>query len=136
MTTPCRPAPSHEPAQLANAVLPEDEIMKVFNDLLIEDPGVASEARHAAREMRDLPFDELDLKPVDLAQRRATVTGKVGRRAPANPFHSPRLGKWRQGPKTDPSKVDDPALRNNPLRGRLIVNIAVNAALLFVFFQS
>eukprot|EP01054_Gregarina_sp_Poly1_P011246 Gregarina_sp_Poly_1__11245@NODE_929_length_5674_cov_208_795256_g660_i0_p1_GENE_NODE_929_length_5674_cov_208_795256_g660_i0NODE_929_length_5674_cov_208_795256_g660_i0_p1_ORF_typecomplete_len520_score34_15Rhomboid/PF01694_22/1_2e04Rhomboid/PF01694_22/7_9e29PIGP/PF08510_12/2_5e03PIGP/PF08510_12/0_044DUF1751/PF08551_10/0_037DUF1751/PF08551_10/4_1e03DUF1751/PF08551_10/1_1e04Tmemb_9/PF05434_11/1_8e04Tmemb_9/PF05434_11/0_38_NODE_929_length_5674_cov_208_795256_g660_i027484307 len=122
------------PNYMGVVLLPEDELMQEYQDLLAEDPGIEQEALQAAKEMRLTPFDDLDSKPIEKARRTQQVAGKVGRRAPANPFHSPKLGKFRAG--TGTTKVEDPALQNNPLRGRLIVNIAVNSALLLVFCQA
>eukprot|EP01057_Protomagalhaensia_wolfi_P005711 Protomagalhaensia_wolfi_Nauph_80__5710@NODE_680_length_2130_cov_39_365854_g507_i0_p1_GENE_NODE_680_length_2130_cov_39_365854_g507_i0NODE_680_length_2130_cov_39_365854_g507_i0_p1_ORF_typecomplete_len507_score73_22Rhomboid/PF01694_22/2_6e28Tmemb_9/PF05434_11/0_052Tmemb_9/PF05434_11/2_1e03_NODE_680_length_2130_cov_39_365854_g507_i04541974 len=122
------------PNFLGVVVLPEDELMQEYQELLGEDPGVEQEALQAAKEMQATPFDDLDSKPIEKARRIQQVQGKVGRRAPPNPFHSPKLGKFRAGARS--SKVADPALRNNPLRGRLMVNISVNASLFFVFCQA
>eukprot|EP01053_Blabericola_migrator_P001225 Blabericola_migrator_1__1224@NODE_1313_length_4837_cov_257_204193_g883_i0_p1_GENE_NODE_1313_length_4837_cov_257_204193_g883_i0NODE_1313_length_4837_cov_257_204193_g883_i0_p1_ORF_typecomplete_len518_score47_44Rhomboid/PF01694_22/1_2e04Rhomboid/PF01694_22/1e27_NODE_1313_length_4837_cov_257_204193_g883_i029984551 len=123
-------APSH----FGVVLLPEDELWQEYQDLLAEDPGIEQEALQAAKEMQATPFDDLDTRPLEKARRVQQVAGKVGRRAPGNPFHSPKLGKYRTGGGN--SKVEDPAMRNNPLRGRLIVNIAVNSALLLVFCQA
>eukprot|EP01055_Gregarina_sp_Pseudo9_P005877 Gregarina_sp_Pseudo_9__5876@NODE_91_length_4350_cov_75_387845_g83_i0_p1_GENE_NODE_91_length_4350_cov_75_387845_g83_i0NODE_91_length_4350_cov_75_387845_g83_i0_p1_ORF_typecomplete_len518_score49_09Rhomboid/PF01694_22/1_4e04Rhomboid/PF01694_22/7_6e29DUF1751/PF08551_10/0_08DUF1751/PF08551_10/2_8e03_NODE_91_length_4350_cov_75_387845_g83_i010972650 len=122
------------PNYMGVVLLPEDELFQEYQEFLAEDPGIEQEALAAAKEMRATPFDELDSRPIEKARRTQQVAGKVGRRAPANPFHSPKLGKFRAGGRS--AKVEDPALQNNPLRGRLIVNIAVNSALLLVFCQA
>lgn len=122
------------PNYMGVVLLPEDELMQEYQEFLAEDPGVEQEALNAAKEMRATPFDELDTRPIEKARRTQQVAGKVGRRAPANPFHSPKLGKYRAGGRS--AKVKDPALQNNPLRGRLIVNIAVNSSLFLVFCQA
>ncbi|PFH34469.1 rhomboid protease ROM4 [Besnoitia besnoiti] len=59
--------------------------------------------------------------------------GVVGRRAPANPLNSPMLAWIRGGKKKARPKVRDPKLKNNPLRGRVVVCISTTALLFWIF---
>lgn len=72
---------------------------------------------------------------IDDAGLHTLPSGEVGRRAPANPLHSPMLEKLglNKGRKRR-RKVKDPKLMNNPLRGRLVVCISTTALLLWLFF--
>ncbi|EZG44368.1 S54 family peptidase [Gregarina niphandrodes] len=115
------------------AILPPSLLKREYEEMLAEDPDVKLEALRAAYEMRRTPIDELDQKTVTMPLGRNADEGKVGRRAPPNPFHSPLLNRGKTG-RSD--KVSDPALRSNPLRGRLMVTVGVNAALFMVFVQS
>eukprot|EP00923_Selenidium_pygospionis_P017184 GHVN01030202.1.p2 GENE.GHVN01030202.1~~GHVN01030202.1.p2 ORF type:complete len:166 (+),score=24.66 GHVN01030202.1:100-597(+) len=94
----------------------------VFESVWAADQKLAAEAEEEAERLRR----EEGIIPLE-------DDGAVGRRAPMNPFHSPKLGKYRVGDKT--TKKKDPALNNNPIYGRLLVTTNVNMALVFVFFQ-
>lgn len=113
----------------------DEELMSIYIATLKEDGGVYREALDAYQEMKDVPMDDDDEKdPEDEDQK---PQGIVNRRAPLNPLASPRLGKYRKKQVQQKSpKVQDPALKNTPLIGRLVMTITSTAVLLFVFMQS
>lgn len=104
----------------------------VYTQLLREDPFVKKEAVEAYHESKAYKDSDKEDKSSD-----DDGGGMVNRRAPLNPLASPRLGKFRQKKKTQKGKkVFDPALKNNPLRGRLVMLLTSSAVLLFIFWQS
>lgn len=108
-------------------------LMNIYTELLDEDPQVKAEALKAFHEIKSLPPSEKDEKASDPGE----TGGMVNRRAPLNPLASPRLGKFRQRKKVQKGKkVFDPALKNNPLRGRLVMLLTSSAVLFFIFWQS
>lgn len=111
----------------------DEVLMEEYYRLYGEDPQVEQEALKAAEAMRNVPLDDLDEYPTALARARIQNAGVIERRAPLNPFHSPIFGAKRED---KGSKLKDPALTKNPLRGRLIVTISVNAALFMIFCQA
>lgn len=123
-------------ARFAIVALPEDVLLEEYRIMLKEDPAVREEALKAAVEMKGTAMDDLDSLALDIQRKNIANEGKVSRRAPGNPFHSPMLGKFKTGGINPQAKVDDPALERNPLRGRLVVTIGVNAALFLLFCQS
>nr|CEL67996.1 TPA: Rhomboid-6, isoform A, related [Neospora caninum Liverpool] len=94
---------------------------------------------HAGANSREIPADGV---PVEEALQaigdddpliHTLPDGMVGRRAPANPFNSPMFAKLRGKKKKVRPKVRDPKLKNNPLRGRLVVCISTTALLCWIF---
>lgn len=75
---------------------------------------------------------KMNSEPIPAA--RNLPEGVVGRRAPLNPFASPRLGKYRKG--GGKKKVKDPKLNNNPLSGRLVVTYTTSAIIIWMFLQE
>lgn len=104
----------------------------VYTEFLEEDPGVEQSALHAYKE--SLAYDHVDHKL--LRKLPTPFEGTVNRRAPLNPLASPRMGKFRKKGAQKQKKRFDPALKNNPLRGRLVMLLTSSAVLLFVFLQS
>eukprot|EP01071_Lankesteria_metandrocarpae_P009556 Lankesteria_metandrocarpae@DN5216_c0_g3_i2.p1 len=113
-------------------VILDEHLKAEYDCLMTEEDGIRLEALKADREMRDTPTDALDRPP--RANIAAEPGGLVQRRAPLNPLASPMMGKWRFG--HGQTKVSDPALQDNPLRGRLIVTMCSSCVLLWVFWQS
>lgn len=110
--------------------------MGVYNDLLSQDPAMHRECIVAAHQMMSTPYDRLDEKQAErLVQiTRNTMVGVVERRSPMNPFNSP-IGRGCQ--KQPPTNlVADPALRNNPLQGRLLTTFGTTFVLFFIFLQE
>lgn len=108
----------------------EDALVAIYTEMAKEDAGVASEAVKANWQVQGLPYDEID-NPLAAEEG----PGMVNRRAPLNPLTSPRLGIYRKG-KFPKAKMQDPALKNTPLRGRLVMTLTSSAVLLFVFLQA
>lgn len=110
---------------------PAEILTSAYEAVLAEDDGAYMEAREAYKE-------ELERSRKRKEMRDLAAKGLVNRRAPLNPFASHKLGKYRvQTPGTkDGQKVDDPALRNNPIYGKLLMCLSSNAILMFIFFQA
>lgn len=89
-------------------------ISEVYSNLVEEDPRYRKRALEAYDESLNMPEEEVE------------DVGLVNRRAPPNIFAR----------KKSHDLVKDPALKNNPLRGRLIAMLTTSSVLLFVFLQA
>ena len=107
-------------------------LFDVYFELLKQDAGVEQQAYDAFTESKSLQdIGSTLLKRVSMAEK-----GKVNRRAPLNPLASPRMGRFRKKGEHKQKKLQDPALKNNPLRGRLVMLLTSSAVLFFIFLQS
>lgn len=107
--------------------LSDKSVMGIYSEILLEDKGAQREAINAYHEMKDVPCHDEDRS----FQNELCIPGRVDRREPLSPL----LRKRRKSVK-DQRKNADPALKNNPLRGRLVMMLTSSAVLTFVFLQA
>eukprot|EP01068_Selenidium_serpulae_P013554 Selendium_serpulae@DN5975_c0_g1_i7.p1 len=118
----------------------DDALLTEYNVLASEDPQFYYQVIEAVWEIEQKACDDAAGVASDLRQAEGILQPgeddrAVGRRAPANPLHMQKLGKYKVKKGEGKAKKEDPALKNNPLRGKLLVTTNVNMALCFVFFQ-